>query len=67
MYPNVKGEMAKYNKTLDDLARATGRTVGTISLKLSGKYDLSLKECKIIKREIGTRLTLEELFSEEAI
>lgn len=67
MYPNVKGEMAKYHKTLEDLARATGRTVGTISLKLSGRYDLTYRECRAIKQEIGTKLTLEELFSEEAI
>ena len=67
MYPNLKGEMSKYNKTLDDLAKATGRTLGTVSLKLNGRYDLTLKECKLIKKAIGTKLTLEELFSEEAI
>lgn len=67
MYPNVKGEMAKFHKTMEDLARATGRTVGTISLKLSGRYDLTLKECRAIQKELGTKLTLEELFSEEAI
>ena len=67
MYPNVRGEMAKYNKRLEDLARATGKTVGTMSLKLAGKAELTWSECKAIHRELGTKLTMEELFSEEAL
>lgn len=66
MYPNLKGEMAKYDKTLEDLARATGRTVSTMSLKLSGKYGISLTEAIAIKEAIGTKMPLEELFSKEA-
>ena len=64
MKRNLKAEMLKNGKRLEDLARVTGRTVQTISLKINGHYDFTLPEAVAIKQEIGTDLDLEELFAE---
>lgn len=64
MKRNLKAEMLKNGKRLEDLARATGRTVQTISLKINGHYDFSLPEAVAIKKELGTDLDLEELFED---
>lgn len=65
MKRNLKAEMVRKNKTLEDLARATGRTFQTISVKINGHYDFTLPEAVAIKAELGTDLDLEELFAEE--
>lgn len=65
MKRNLKAEMVRKGKTLEDLARATGRTVQTISTKINGHYDFSLTEAVAIKRELGTDMDLEVLFEED--
>lgn len=67
MYPNLNAERARRNITLENLAEALGVTVATVSLKLSGKYPVTLTEAKVIKECIGTNIPLETLFSTEAI
>lgn len=67
MYPNLNAERARKNITLEKLADALDVTVATVSLKLSGKTPVTLAEAKKIKETIGTSLSLEILFSEEAI
>ncbi len=64
MKRNLKAEMVRKGKTLEDLARATGRTVQTISTKINNHYDFSLPEAVAIKKELGTDLDLEVLFEE---
>lgn len=65
MKRNLKAEMVRKGKTLEDLARATGRTVQTISVKMNNHYDFTLPEAVAIKAELGTDMDLEELFAEE--
>ena len=67
MYPNLNAERARKGITLDTLADALGVTVGTVSLKLSGKAPITVAEAKVIKATIGVDMPLDELFSEEAI
>ena len=67
MYPNLNAERARKGITLENIAEGLSVTVGTVSLKLSGKYPVTLAEAKQIKEIIGTNLPLEILFSEEAI
>lgn len=67
MYPNLNAERARRNISLEMLAEALHKKVATVSLKLSGKAPISVKEALIIKKTIGTSLPLEILFSEEAI
>ena len=64
MKRNLKAEMVRKGKTLEDLARATGRTVQTVSVKINNHYDFTLPEAVAIKKELGTDLDLEELFAE---
>lgn len=70
MYPNVKAELARKGFTLEKLSeemdkRGVKRTVPTLSLKMSGRYDFTLNEAKLIKKIVGTELTIDELFETE--
>ena len=64
MYPNLKAEMARRNITLAKLAEALGITVGTLSLKLNGKYPITWHEAIKIKEFIGVDMPIEILFEE---
>lgn len=62
MYRNAKAEMVRAGKTLADLSNNLGGTVSTWSLKLNGKYQITLDEAKRFKKFVKTDLPLEELF-----
>lgn len=64
MFPNVRAEMGRKNITLEILSKEVGCTIGTLSLKLNGKYPITLNEAKTIKKVLGVALPLEELFEE---
>lgn len=66
-YPNLIGEMAKVGVTKGRLAVMINRTKGTTSQKLSGKSKFTIDECFLIKRVIGSQMTLDELFSNEIV
>lgn len=65
MYPNLRAEKARTNVADKDLAAAIGMSASTYSAKVNGKTEFTLAECKAIKAELGTELTLEELFMTE--
>lgn len=67
MYPNLKAEMARKGVTLSVLADYLGITIGTLSLKLNGKYPITWDEAIKIKKFLGVDISLEVLFSEEAV
>ena len=73
MYPNLEAERTRAGLLLEPIAEELGITVPTLSLKLNGKYPVTLKEAKKIKalivREktrkgisVNIDMTLEELF-----
>lgn len=62
MYPNLEAEMARAKMTQFELAKELGITPTTLSHKLNGKSNLSLKECVLIKRALKTRESIETLF-----
>ena len=64
MYRNAKAEMVRSGITLATLAEKLGGTVGTWSLRLNGKADITLKMAKRFKELVRSELTLEELFRE---
>lgn len=66
-YPNLVGEMAKVGMTQSELAKRLGRTQGTTSQKLSGKSKFTIDECFVIKRIIGSTLSLDVLFSNDIV
>lgn len=62
MYRNAKAEMVRNGLTLEAVAREMDITAGTLSLKLNGKYPITLNEARTFKRVVKTDMTLEELF-----
>lgn len=64
MYRTAKSEMIKQGLTLGDVAPLMGVSVGTLSLKLNGKYPITLNEAKRFKEIAKSDLPLEELFEE---
>ena len=62
MYRNIEAELVRKGTTKGDLAKALGITQATLSLKLNGKYEFSIKEAKKIKETLGIDMSLDELF-----
>lgn len=62
MYLNAKAELVRAGKTLADLSENLGGTISTWSLKLNGKYPITLDEAKRFKNFVGTDLPIEVLF-----
>lgn len=65
MYSNLDAEMARAKITQAHLAKELGMTPTTLSFKLNGRSNLSLKECVRIKRILGTDLSIDYLFAED--
>lgn len=63
LYSNLEAEMARRRLTRYALAEKLGVTPTTLSLKLHGKSNLSLKECVEIKRAVAPDCTLDYLFA----
>lgn len=65
MYRNLDAEMARIKITQAHLAKELNITPTTLSFKLNGKSNLSLKECVRIKQILGTDLSIDYLFAED--
>ena len=57
--------MARAKITQAYLAKQLGITPTTLSLKLNGKSNLSMKECVQIKKILDTEETVDYLFAED--
>ena len=66
MYRNLDAELKRKDITRGELARQMKLTPSTMSLKLNGKSEISLKEAMKIKSIIGVDIPIEELFRETA-
>lgn len=66
MYPNLRAEMARNKITASELAEKLGITISTMSMKLNGKSDFSLKEALKIRAILGTDMPTEVLFEIDA-
>ena len=64
MYRNVKAELARQGLKLEDLAEALNLTIGTVSMKLNGKYPITFREAVRTKAFLKVDTPLEELFKE---
>lgn len=64
MYRNLEAELARAHMTQTELAKQLGITATTLSFKLNGKSDLSLRECVKIKRILGTNESVDFLFEQ---
>jgi len=64
VYRNLDAELKRKDITRGELARKMKLTPSTMSLKLNGKSEISLKEAMQIKSIIGVDIPIEELFRE---
>jgi len=64
-FHNLEVEMVRAKITQNQLAGIVGVTPSTLSLKLTGKSNLSLEECLIIKKALQTELSIDYLFATE--
>lgn len=62
MYRNLEAELARKGITKTKVAQELGITLGTLSLKLNGKYKLTLPEAIKIKKILDIDLPVEYLF-----
>lgn len=62
MFPNLKAEMARKGVTMSDLAKRIDVTLPTLSNKMAGKYQFTLREITEIKRILKVDIPLEILF-----
>lgn len=63
-YPNLRAERSRKGITIKNIADKLGLTSGTVSLKLNGKYPITLDEAKQIKEILNVDIPLEVLFEE---
>lgn len=63
MFCNLNAEMARKGITSAYLAGKLGMTPTTLSLKLNGRSELSLKQAVQIKSILGVDIPLEVLFA----
>lgn len=67
MYRNLEAELARQDITKTKIAQELGITLGTLSLKLNGKYKLTLPEAIKIKKILNVDLPIEYLFETKDI
>ena len=67
MYPNLEAEMKRRNISNDDIAKVLNKGARTIRSKRSGESEFTLNECMMIRDSFFVSLTIEYLFSKDAI
>lgn len=65
MLNNLRAEMTRNNILYEDLAKATGRDVKSISNKIACRTEFTRKEMLIIKKTFFSELTMDYLFSQD--
>ena len=65
VYKNLEAELVRKGISREQLAKTIGRSYNTTTLKLNGKYQFTLKECKLIKNILFPELSVEYLFAED--
>jgi DNA-binding XRE family transcriptional regulator len=62
MFNNLKIEMLRAKTNQGELAKAIGISRNALSTKMRGKTEFRMSEMLAIKKELGSRKPLEELF-----
>lgn len=67
MYPNLSAELARRRMTIQKLSEATGIPYSTLAPKIRGEKPVKMNEAVLIRDAIDAGLTLDYLFSEDAL
>ncbi len=67
MYPNLSAELARHKMTVMMLSEKTGIPYSTLAPKLRGEKPVKMNEAMLIRDVIDDGLTLDYLFSEQAL
>jgi DNA-binding XRE family transcriptional regulator len=65
MYKNLLAEMIRFGITKHQIADLLGITFNTISTKLKGEYEFTLKEARAIREIFFPQFSYEYLFAYE--
>lgn len=65
MFKNLKAEMARYEKTNEDLANIAGIDKASVSNKMNRKTEWNRKEMYLIKTELFPNCSIDYLFATE--
>lgn len=65
MYPNLNAEMARKKILQKNVASFLEMNESTLSLKMLGKVDFFLGECRAIQEHFFPKLTIDYLFETE--
>lgn len=65
MYGNLKAEMARKNVTALTLSEKTGIRYQTLTAKIAGSSQFTIKEARAIRDALNPDLTIDELFDDE--
>lgn len=65
MYRNLEAEIARAGVTRKDLARVLGCSLGTVSMKMTGKSPFTIPDARAIKSFLGGDKPIEYLFEVE--
>lgn len=65
MFDNLKIEILRAKTNQGELAKAIGISYNAFNNKMNGKTEFRRSEMLAIKKELGSRKPLEELFSKE--
>lgn len=63
-YYLVKVKMTRLGITYNDIGNALGYSSGTASMKINGRYPLTLNEAKIIRDMVAPGMLIDDLFEE---
>ena len=63
MYENLRAEIARKGMTIVELSNATGIRYQTLSEKLRGNSQFTVKEAKAIKSALAVDMPIDELFA----
>lgn len=64
MFKNLRAEIIRHGFTMSEFAPKIGLSAQSFSSRVNGKTDFSVREAIAIKKELGSEMTLEELFEE---
>lgn len=63
MYPNLEAEITRHGIKKSEIAKAIGRTYGTLTQKLRGKYPLTWDEATAIHETFFSDFDIKYLFA----